>query len=135
MSRVFDRMEQYDEISRVSVVEILGGLRQTLGLFAECEHLSAAQAKHLAAAWRHVDAAIAEWVDEILRDRAVSSSGPADDDASPECPARGLDAVSDMLRIFHDLREQHFTPVQRQRIMIAAHNLLLVAQEMMKSMH
>jgi hypothetical protein len=134
VSRVFDLAEQYDAISRVSVVEILGRMRRTLELFTECEHLSSAQAKHLAAAWRHVDAAIAEWVDEVLHDKAVSSSGPADDE-SPECPARGLDAVSDMLRIIHDMREQHFTQVQRQRIMIAAHNLLQVAQELMKSMH
>jgi hypothetical protein len=124
--------------TRASVAEILYEIARVLARLKGSEHLSVTQQRHTDAARRHVDAAVDEWIDDVTSDARPRASARESDAASamPESPERGLRSVLDMLAIYHDeIDDRDFTSMQLRRLMIAAHNLLVVAQELKKNVH
>jgi len=112
-------------------------MAKTLARLEGCSYLSPSQGEHVSAAERHINEAVSEWIDDVMDDASPSSrrSHPVEP-LTPEHPERGLDCVLDMLAIYHDdVNERDFTHLQVQRLTIAAHNLLVVAQEIEKSAH
>lgn len=122
-----------------SIVEMLHAVERTLEAFKEGEHLSEREAAHIATAQRHIDAALREWTARVI---AVVPTPTADDeteaiDSEPSArPERGWGAINDMLRIYGERVEaRDFTPAQQRRLLVAAFNLSIVAQELMTSVH
>lgn len=135
MNRTFS--EDFAVLSRASVAEILHEMAKNLARLKGCPHLSASQEEHASEAARHIDAAVTEWIDEVTDDGAsLLRRKHGRDTWMPARPERALECVLDMLAIYHDdLDERDFTPLQLQRVTIAAHNLLMVVQEIEKGAH
>lgn len=129
--------ENLEALTRASVVEMLNEMMKTIARLRGCTYLSHAQHEHLTVARRRISQVVAEWIDAVMGDRTSSARRTRNAESStPEQPTRGLECVLDMLTIYHDdLNERDFTPVQMQRLMIAAHNLLMVAQTLKTNVH
>lgn len=129
--------ENLEALARASVVEILNEMMKTLATLRGCAYLSHTQHAHVTVAKRRINQAVAEWIDAVTGDRAPAPRRERNAESStPEQPTRGLECVLDMLTIYHDdLNERDFTPVQIQRLTIAAHNLLMIAMELKRTVH
>ena len=129
--------EDFAVLSRASVAELLHEMAKNLARLKGCPHLSSSQEEHASEAGLHIDAAVTEWIDDVMDDPMPSSRRKHRRDARmPEHPERALECILNMLAIYHDdLDEGDLTPLQLQRVTIAAHNLLMVVQEIEKGAH
>lgn len=122
------RAGKFDALTTASVAEMLHEMAKTLERLRGCAYLSEMQDEHVSAAQLHIDEAVAEWIDDVTSETPSSQRRHAAESATPEHAERGLECILDMLAIYQDdINERDFTPLQYQRIMIAAHNLLMAA--------
>lgn len=122
-----------------SMVDMLHAVERTLEACKAWEHLSETEAAHIATAQHHLDAALRECGARVI---AAVPTDTADDEAEaidsqpPARPERGLDAITDMIQIYGERVEaRDFTPAQQLRLLVAAFNLSIIAQELMTSVH
>ena len=126
----------FEALSQATLVEMLYEMSEKLLRLKSSVYLSPAQANELDLGQKHIARAVDEWVRGVERDYPPPRRRLPPSTTLPEDPARGLDLVLDMLAIVHDdIDERDFTHMQFQRVMIAAHNLLVVAQDIEKSAH
>lgn len=134
MSRAWRLTENLEGLSRATLMEMLHAVAKTLARLHDCPHFSALAAGHIARAERHVDAVVSAWTDEVEAGNETRRAKLRP--ATAEDPVRGRGHVLDMLAIYHDeMNDRDFTPLQQQRILIAAYNLAVVAGELMPSVH
>ena len=142
-SRKIER-SQYDfdkglnEVNELSVAEMLNEMAETLDLLRDCEFLNASQQLHVAEGSDAIHAAIDEWKDDFARRFSrTSEASNSNSDAQPiASPPRALDALAAMLDVYHDdMHEEDYPVKQRQRIMIAVHNLLAAYREIEVGVH
>jgi len=119
-------------LTAATVAEMLQVAAKTLTMLKDWKDLTKGQSMHIAAAERHIVAAVGR-PDEDATSDLLETAG-VDDEV--ECPSRGLDGITNMLHVFYEeVEESDFTRPQRQRILVAAFNLATVAQELMTSVH
>jgi hypothetical protein len=118
-------------LTAAAAAEMLQVAGKTLTMLKDWKDLSKGQSMHIAAAERHIVAAVGR-PDESEAECLLEPTG----DEEPQCPSRGLDGITTMLHVFHEhVEESDFTRSQRQRILVAAYNLATVAQELMTNVH
>lgn len=128
--------EDMEAHTAASIVEMLHAVERTLDAFKESEHLSDREAGHIATAQRHIDAAIRKWTAHVVPTHTADDETEAIDSEPPARPERGWGAITDMLRIYGERVEaRDFTPAQQRRLLVAAFNLSIVAQELMTTLH
>jgi len=129
-----------EALSRASVAEMLREMGASLSKLAGCSYLSQAQERHVENAARHINAAIAGWIEEVMSAEvlriAVEDVGTTLSRCSgcPECPRRISGHVATMLDIYdHDFGKREFTPMQLHCLMVAIHNLVTISKEIVAS--
>lgn len=129
-TRLADALEA---LSRAGVAEMLREMSGTLGKLVGCAYLSPAQEDHIGRAARHINAAVAEWIGEVMDVVHVENAAP-ECSGCPDCPHRYHDHTIVMRDIYgHDFGKRDFTPMQLHCLMVAVHNLGRIAEEIMES--
>lgn len=129
-TRLADALEA---LSRAGVAEMLREMSGTLGKLAGCAYLSPAQEDHIGRAARHMNAAVAEWIGDVM-DAAEVGGAEQQCSGCPDCPRRYPEHATVMLDIYeHDFGKRDFTPMQLHCLMVAVHNLGRISEEIMES--
>ena len=130
MNRALGR--HMESLTRASLAELLSQLSQILKRFDGSPHLSRSQEACLAAAAGALDQAVAEWNGAVRRHaekhhgNRLPSLQPL-----PEMSTHAQDCILELLESYRTLKECDLTPVQVQRLTIAAYNLLVVERAVM----
>jgi hypothetical protein len=124
--------ERFEALDRASVMEILHDMVVQLEIITHSNSFTGARQEWLEQSLERIQLVVNHWIQEVTRSPAVRSTTVCRTVAAsePKAPMSAMDAILDMLTIYHDdIDEDDLTPMQRQRIQVAVHNLIVVYNE------